>query len=510
MPHSRRSFLKTAAAASAVSFLPSLSCAKISKSNILFAIADDWSWPHASIAGAAEIRTPAFDRVAREGVLFSNCYVSAPSCTPSRGAILTGQYHWRLQEGGNLWSILPAKFQVYPDLLEEHGYHVGYTGKGWSPGDIKDAGRARNPAGPDYNALQHSPPFNLSATDYAGNFAAFLNAKPAGPFCFWYGANEPHRPYESGMGITSGKNPANVQVPAIFPDSNDVRNDLLDYFVEIEHFDAHLGKMLALLQERGELENTLVVVTADNGMPFPRAKSNLYNWGTHMPLAIRWGNRIKRGRVVDDLISQTDFAPTFLAAAGLPPQRDMTGKSLLPMLTLTKKDQTPQHRAHLLIGKERHAWVREGGLGYPCRAIRTPDFLYIRNFKPDRWPAGDPVNSEEHDPPGAFADIDDGPTKSFMMNADDPQVQRLWQLAVAKRPAEELYDLKNDPDELNNVADDPRFADTRRQLAELLMQELAATDDPRASGGGDEWDTYEYYAPRFRERKIKDENRSKK
>jgi arylsulfatase A-like enzyme len=122
--------------------------------NILFCLADDWSWPHAGIAADKVVKTPTFDRVAREGVLFENVFVSAPSCTPSRGAMLTGQWHWRLEEGGNLWSTLPAKFPVYPDLLEGAGYHVGFTRKGWGPGRHEPGGRTRNPAGPGYKSFQ--------------------------------------------------------------------------------------------------------------------------------------------------------------------------------------------------------------------------------------------------------------------------------------------------------------------------------------------------------------------
>ncbi|MBN1482591.1 heparan N-sulfatase [candidate division KSB1 bacterium] len=486
--------------ATAAAFLPTLRCSRRARPNILFAIADDWSWPHASIAGTAELNTPAFDRVAREGVLFTNCYVSAPSCTPSRGAILTGQYHWRLEEGANLWSMLPSKFIVYPDLLEESGYHVGYTGKGWGPGDIQDAGRNRNPAGPAYNQIRNQPPYGMSTIDYAANFAAFLDEKnPDEPFCFWCGSIEPHRVYEYGMGVASGKNPDNVDVPAIFPDSEAVRNDILDYYVEIEHFDSHLGKMLTLLEERGELDNTLVLVTSDNGMPFPRAKSNLYKWGTNMPLAIRWGARVKGGRVIEDFVSQTDFAPTFLQAAGIPLCSDMTGRSLMGLLTSSAAGQVKKERRSVLVGKERHAWVREGGVGYPCRALRTKDFLYIRNFKPERWPAGDPTKSEDNDPPGAYGDIDAGPTKSYMMaNTDDPQVMHLLDLAVAKRPAEELYDLKNDPNEINNVAQEPAFAEVKKRLADTLMKKLKASGDPRVFGRGDTWDYFEYYAPRRR------------
>lgn len=503
MMQKRRGFLKTMGVVTAAGLLPTLSCARRARPNILFAIADDWSWPHASIAGTTELHTPAFDRVAKEGVLFTNCYVSAPSCTPSRGAILTGQYHWRLEEGANLWSILPSKFIVYPSLLEGQGYHIGYTGKGWGPGDIEDAGRIRNPAGPVYNQLLQQSAFGISTIDYAANFAAFLDDKnPEEPFCFWYGGLEPHRPYEYGMGVKSGKNPANVQVPAIFPDSEHVRNDILDYYAEIEYFDSHLSRMLTLLEERGELENTLVLVTSDNGMPFPRAKSNLYKWGTNVPLAIRWSARAKGGRVIDDFVSQTDFAPTFLQAAGIPLCSEMTGRSLLSLLTSSVRGQLNRERRSVLVGKERHAWVRQGGVGYPCRAIRTRDFLYIRNFKPERWPAGDPTNGLDNDPPGSYGDIDAGPTKSYMMaNSDSPAVMRLLNLAVAKRPAEELYDVKNDPDEINNVASEQTYAEVKKRLAETLMNRLKASGDPRAFGRGDTWDIFEYYAPGRRARK---------
>jgi N-sulfoglucosamine sulfohydrolase len=190
-----------------------------------------------------------------------------------------------------------------------------------------------------------------------------------------------------------------------------------------------------------------------------------------------------------------------LEAAGVPAQPEITGKSLLGLLM--SRGPAPAHRDHLLTGKERHAWVRQGGLGYPCRALRTDDYLYIRNFKPERWPAGDPEPGGDND--RTFGDIDDGPTKSFMRGSPDPQVRRLWVLAVAKRPAEELYDLNSDPDELINLADDPRFAETKQRFAIRLMRELAATGDPRASGGGDEWDGFQYYGRSGSQRRTLDQ-----
>jgi N-sulfoglucosamine sulfohydrolase len=447
--------------------------------NILFCIADDWSWPHASIAGDKVVKTPTFDRVAREGVRFQNAFVTAPSCTPSRGSIVTGQWHWRLEEGGNLWSTLPAKFAVYPDLLEKAGYHVGVTRKGWGPGQPQPGGRTRNPAGPAYK-----------------DFNAFLAARPEGrPFCFWFGSNDPHRPYEWQSGVKGGMRPQDVKVPPCLPDSEIVRQDLCDYYFEVQRFDREVGEILDVLAAKGELENTLVVMTGDNGLPFPRCKSNLYDTGTNVPLAMRWPGHIKASRTVEDFVSLQDLAPTFLEAAGLKPLPEMTGRSLLSILTSDKSGRVDPARDHVLVGKERHAWVRQGGLGYPCRAIRTYEYLYIRNFKPDRWPAGDPVGGgEPYDVKRTYGDIDDSPTKTYMIeHRDDPAVKRPFELAVAKRPAEELYDLRKDPNQLNNVAGGPSYAKVKEELATRLMAELKATGDPRVVGNGDVFDTYPYY-----------------
>ncbi len=468
--------------------------------NILFAIADDWSWPHAGIAGAKGIETPAFDRVAAEGVLFTNAYCSAPSCTPSRGAILTGQYHWRLEEGGNLWSTLQKKFVSYPEILENIGYYTGYTGKGWSPGMIEKGGREENPAGKAFKKLKNESPGNISDIDYAGNFREFLKSRPSGqPFCFWYGSYEPHLPYDKDIGLRSGKNPEDALVPLCLPDNETVRLNILDYYFEIEWYDRHLGEMIAALDETGELENTIIICTSDNGMPFPRCKSNMYDFGTRMPLAIRWGTKVKGGRVVAEFVSLTDLSPTILEAAGLDIPDQTTGKSLMNILLSEKSDQVNNERNHVLLGKERHAWVRKGGLGYPMRAIRTKDFLYIINFEPDRWPAGDPTGYESSDPKRPYGDIDNSPTKRFMMeNKKDSVVNKLYQLAFLKRPSEELYDLKKDPGQLENVAGLPEYQKDREKLRKQLLDELLETDDPRVMGKGDMFDKYPYYNEGFK------------
>jgi hypothetical protein len=267
------------------------------------------------------VQTPVFDGVAEEGVLFTHCYCSAPSCTPSRGAVLTGRNFWELDEGALLWSTLSTRFAVYPDLLAQAGYHVGLMKKGWGPGDHTVGGWTRNPAGPGFKS-----------------FAEFLQARLQGqPFCFWFGSFDPHRPYEPGSGIARGMDPSDVRLPPFLPDAPEVRSDICDYYFEIERYDRDIGEMLALLEERGELDNTLVVITSDNGMPFPRAKTNLYDFGTRMPLAVRWPERVPAGRRVTDFISHIDLAPTFLEACGVEPLEGMSGRSFLDVLTSTRE-----------------------------------------------------------------------------------------------------------------------------------------------------------------------------
>jgi N-sulfoglucosamine sulfohydrolase len=442
--------------------------------NILFAFADDWTWPHSHGVDDPVVKTPTFDRVAREGVLFEHAFVSSPSCTPSRGAILTGQWHWRLEEGANLFATLPAKFEVYPDLLEEAGYHVGYTRKGWGPGKVEAGGRTRNPAGPSYK-----------------DFRRFLEARPSGaPFCFWFGAHEPHRGYEKGSGVASGMKPEDVRVPACLPDADEVRSDLCDYYFEVQRYDRETGELLEILEQMGDLDNTIVVMSGDNGLPFPRCKCNLYDTGTRVPLAVRWPRQAKGGRVVSDFISLCDLAPTFLEAAGLEPLAAMTARGFLDVLLSEKSGQVDPSRDHVLTGRERHVLAQPEGMGgYPMRAIRTRDFLYIANFKPDRWPAGAPET-----PRGTYRDVDGSPTKTYMMDhRDDPAVAPLFDLSFGKRPAEELYDLLNDPDQLSNVADREEFQKVKEDLAAQLMSELRSTRDPRVLGRGDVFDTYEHY-----------------
>ena len=452
--------------------------------NVLFLFADDWAWPHASCLGCPVVKTPAFDRIAKEGVLFRNAHAAAPSCSPSRAVILTGQWHWRLEQGANLHGFIPAKFAVYPDLLETAGYFVGMSGKGYGPGS--NEGRSRNAAGPAFK-----------------NFDAFLAARPEGkPFCFWFGSHNPHRAYSPGIGIRSGIDPTKVFVPPYLPDNAITRSDICDYLHQAEQFDQQCAAILATLEKTGELDNTLIVVSGDNGWPFPRSKATCYDSGTHQPLAIRWGARVKGGRSVDDFVSLSDLAPTFLEAAGQPVPPTMTARSLMPLLLSDKSGHVDSTRDHTLTGMERHV-VRgrtdgeQKNVGYPMRTLITKDFHYIRNFKPDRWPAGDPPKEPlpsfekvAADTYAAYPDCDSGPTKALLVTRRDDGVKPFAERAFGKRPARELYDLRHDPYELKNIAEDPAYADTVKDLDARLLAELKATGDPRASGGGDAFDGF--------------------
>ena len=454
--------------------------------NILLVIADDWGHGHAGAYGCKWVNTPNFDRVAREGVLFTNAFTSNPKCSPCRATILTGRNTWQLKEAINHYSIFPNEFAVYPDLLEKAGYFVGLTGKGWGPGDFASTGWKRNPAGPLFAKYTATPPTSgIAPLDYARNFEDFLSQKPKDkPFCFWLGGHEPHRPYEEGSGLRAGKKLADVTVPKYYPDNRIIRSDLLDYAVEVEWFDQHLGRALAALEKSGELDHTLIVVTSDHGMPFPRVKGQIYEHGFHIPMAVRWGARIRPGRVIDDFINTRDLAPTFLQAAGLEPAGTMTGKSFLDVLQSGKSGKVDESRNLMLIGKERHDIGRPNDWGYPVRAIRTPEFLYIRNYEPDRWPAGDPETG--------YRNVDDGPTKTFLISHFD----EYYRMSFGKRPAEAMYLVNQDPDCIKDVSREPQYAQVKRQLREKMEEMLRGEGDPRMLGRADFFDTIQYTGPR--------------
>ena len=493
-----------------------------SRPNILFVFADDWgryASAYRDVTGPGTpndlIDTPNFDRVAREGVLVKNAFVPAPSCTPCRSSVLTGRYFWQTGRAAILQgAVWDDSIPTYPLELEAAGYHIGYTYKAWSPGTPQDApyGGHRTryaPAGSKYGAFSFVATEAVEEHGVDGakeilydearqNFDAFLDARPDDtPFCYWWGPTNTHRKWQRGSGKELwGLEPDDLEgkLPAFLPDVHDVREDVADYLGECLAVDAGVGLLMARLDEIGELDNTLIVVSGDHGIPgFPRAKCNLYDLGCEVALAARWPGHIPAGRVVDDFVNVMDVAPTFLEAAGVPAPPGMTATSLMNVLTSPDDGQVDAAREHVVTGRERHVGrAREGNLPYPQRAIRTRDFLYIRNFKPDRWPMGDPRGLDdpatepppyeelEHDTMIAYSDMDAGPSKAWMVHhRGEERVRNLFQMGFGKYPAEELYDLRTDPHYMSNVADDPAYSETRHDLSRRLLEVLHEQGDPR-------------------------------
>ncbi|MEI6948628.1 sulfatase [Paraflavisolibacter sp. H34] len=448
---------------------------KSRRPNILLIMSDNQSWNHAGCYGDRVVRTPNMDRVAASGVRFTHAFCNSPSCSPSRAGMLTGQDIWRLKEGADLWSILPTEFKTYPDLLEASGYQVGFQGKGWGPGSFAANGRKRNPGGDPYNS-----------------FADFLKQKKKdGPWSYWVSSLHPHRPYEVGSGSKAGIDPARVTVPAYLPDHAEVRKDIADYYHAIELFDKELGEVLEALQQSGEWDNTVVVVCSDNGWQMPRGLANLYDFGTHVPLIISWPGHFKSNALSDHLVTLNDLAPTFLELAHLEPPAEMTGRSLLPVVR--KEPAEAQQRDFVVLGRERHAFVRQHGLGYPGRAIRSRRYLYIKNYEPSRWAAGDPPLYGDVDP---YMLQYPGPAKMYLIaHRNAPAVKPLFELGLGKRPAEELFDLEKDPDQLHNLAQEGAYQKVKEQLAAQMQAYLATTKDPRATGGDTKlWDRAPYFS----------------
>lgn len=478
------SFSRTWQAASIVSMIRHLVCVLLTtlpifarseevKPNILLLIGDNWLYEHAGANGDPVVKTPVFDRIAREGARFTNVFCPVPSCSPTRSCIVTGRAAHQLADVASLWSKFDGKLKVFGDALGESGYHVGSTGKAWSPGNFQDFGRTENPAG---------KPF--------ADFPAFMvEKKTEQPFFFWFGSvHTALHQWRAGAGKEHGIDPTKVRVPAYLPNTMVVREEISDYLAGVEEMDAAFGEAVALLEKQGQLDNTIVICTSDNGWQMPRGLANCHDSGSHVPLAIRWPGKIKPGRMVDDFISLTDFAPTFLELAGLKPWPEMTGRSFVDLL-LRKPSSAP--RDCVFLERERHANVRHGDLSYPVRGIRTKDFLYLRNLRPDRWPAGDP---ELYFAVGPYGDVDGTRTKEVMLaNKELSEMKPLFDLCFGKRPAEELYDLATDPDQIHNLATEPFYAKVNASLSARVDQWMRDTNDPRVDPANDSWDTYPYF-----------------
>ena len=496
--------------------------------NILFIFADDWgryasiyhknSAPGSPLSALNEfVRTPVFDELASKGVLFRNAHVNAPSCTPCRSSLLSGQYFWRTGRGailsGAKWdSSIPS----FPLLLRDSGYAIGKSYKVWGPGEPVDApfdGQryAYEQAGKRFGQFSEQVTKIVASgrpipdakevlfNEVRGNFHKFLTDRdPAKPFHYWFGPTNTHRSWQQG----SGKALWNIdpdklkgKIPPFLPDVPEVREDLADYLGEVAALDGAMGVLIDELKKTGEYDNTLIVISGDHGAPgFPNGKCNLYTFGTGVSLAIT-GPGVKGGRVVDDFVNLVDIAPTLLEAADVKVPPVVTGHSLWPQLRSEKSGQIDPERTWTVTGRERHVDnAREGSLPYPQRAIHSGQYLYIINFKPDRDPLGGYAALDKGVKPQsilkdtrvALGDMDAGPTKSWLVaNRHTDFGKPYFEHTFGKRPKEELYDLAKDPFETVNVAKDPAYAEIRGRLETKLLDELKRSGDPRLENDGE-------------------------
>jgi arylsulfatase A-like enzyme len=498
--------------------------------NILFFFADDWGRfariyaEHGNLAGTnGLVRTPNLDRLAKEGVLFRNAHVNAPSCTPCRSSLLSGQHFWRTGRGAILQgAVWDESIPTYPLLLRDAGYHLGKSYKVWSPGSPADAPyggqkHAYEKAGRAFNNFSENATDlvakgatveaarNQLLAEVRGNFRAMLAAKAADqPFAYWFGPTNTHRAWVRGSGQKLwGLDPDALKgkLPAFLPDVPVVREDLADYLGEVQALDAAMGVLLEELDRAGERSKTLIAISGDHGAPgFPHGKCNLYGFGTGVSLIVS-GPGVRGGRVVDDMVSLPDLAPTFLEAGNVKPPAVMTGRSLWNVLQSDRQGLVDPTRTWVVAGRERHVEIaRPDYSPYPQRALRTLDHVLIVNFKPDRWPLGDPYRLDGKDEPSfdevaqttfvTLPDDDAGPTKAWFVGArKSPEWSALFEKFYGRRPMFELYDLKADPHEMNNVAESPAYAAVRKEMTERLFTILRETGDPRMTDDGKYFET---------------------
>ena len=437
----------------------------VEKPNVLFIIADDASCHYGKAYNCDWVKTPHIDSLAANGVIFDNAYVPTSKCGPCRSAIMTGRNPWQLGAAANHLSVFPPEHRGFGEALVAAGVECGSSGKTWGPGTAVDVeGKRRN--------------FGLTPK----GFEEFLAEKKEGaPFFYWKGSHNPHRGYPKGAGLKRGKKLTDIDhVPAYWPDNATIRGDMLDYATQIEAFDRGVGNLLDILKKTGHDKDTLVIVTSDHGMPFPRVKGHTYDDAHRVPFVVHWPGVTQGSKRVEDLITLTDLAPTFCELLGVKAEMDFNGASFVGLFQGVPRIKRP----FLIIGRERNdVKTRPGypsGAGYPARGIRMGDHLYVHNFKPDRWPCGTPESG--------MRDTDRSPTKSFInqLGKGDPY----WKHNFGKRPAAQLFNVVQDPDCVKNLAGTVNAAEIEKKLHDTLMTELKRQKDPRVLGNGEIFDKY--------------------
>lgn len=429
--------------------------------NLVLIIADDLAWDDVGCYGHPTIRTPNLDRLAREGMRFTKGFVTAASCSPSRASMITGRYPHNTDAEELHWPV-PKEQVTFVEKLREAGYWTAAAGK-WHLGDaLKDRFDQIKEADPSGFQLPTGKDGKPAAVikakgDQSGciDWVPTLKDRPKDkPFFLWLASLDPHRDYEEGISSRPYKL-EEVRVPSYLPDVPDVRKDLALYYEEITRLDGFVGQVLDELEKQGVADNTFILFLSDNGRPFPRDKTTLFEGGIKTPWLIRWPKGVKPGTVCDQLVSSVDIAPTMLTLAGLKPGPTIQGKDFSALL----KKPTTKFREYVYGEDNWHDYADR------ARAVRSDRFKYIRNDYPDlpNTPPADGVRSLSYQAMQRLRD------KGFL--TEDKLT------CFKSRAPEEFYDLTNDPNEMKNLANDPRFASELRRHQEALAAWTKETKD---------------------------------
>jgi arylsulfatase A-like enzyme len=414
--------------------------------NIVLIISDDHSAADLGCYGNKSIHTPNLDALAKDGLRFETCIVTSPQCSPNRSALFTGCMA-HTTGTSRLHTPMPPWEQTFLEGLRRRGYFAGA-----------------------FRKVHQGPEFEKSRVDfYAGAkapFSDFFSKRPKNqPFFLQVGFTDPHRPYEQGA-FKPQHDPAKVRLPAFLPDDPEIRADLADYCDEIARMDAECGALFQLLRKEREWDNTIVIFTGDNGMPFPRAKGTCYDAGVRVPLIIRMPGAAQRGVVRSELMSHIDLAPTLLDFAGVPASAKMQGRSFKALLE--GRTYEPRHEAF-----SSRNWHDNFD---PSRSIRTARYKLIYNTAPAT-------------PYRPIRDLAESPTwraYNRLFRAGRLSALHL-RLLEPSRPLFELYDIQADPDEFNNLATVPEkqaiLADLKRRLSDWMHDTYDFLPPPRRVKG---------------------------
>jgi N-sulfoglucosamine sulfohydrolase len=433
--------------------------------NVLFLLSDDHSYPFLSCYGDTNVKTPTLDRLASEGMKFHRCFTSAPQCVPSRAAFMTGKSPVAARMT-RFSAPLPRDEVTFPEILRDRsGYYTGVCGRSYHLDGSNKTGEATARVFRENHLRTFSDRVDYLKTGadsgVAQQVADFLDARPNGkPFFMWANFSDPHHVWNAPAKFRP--DPSTLKLPAHWPDLPGMREQLADYCAEVNRVDSTIAEVLSVLEKRGVMDNTIIIFAGDNGAALPHGKGSLYDPGSNVPLIVRWPGVVQPGTESSALISGEDFAPTVLAAAGLEKHPKMTGISFLPLL----KGEPYSARKHIYIERGPHGSapvaVDMANSGYDLgRAVRSDRYKFIYNCTP--WIPYSPVDSAGG---AAWREIKQA-------NALD----RLSAGAKATyfthpRPVYELYDLEQDPSELNNLSGKREVAVVEQELREALAEKM--------------------------------------